>query len=88
MKKILYKNPVMAAIIINLFTLFLLIYSINERISFLFMIPFFTGVLNRNIMDNGEYITNKNKIIIVSSFLLILAIYLIYGFNIIRLRNS
>ncbi|MCR1949821.1 hypothetical protein NSA50_01955 [Clostridium sp. DSM 100503] len=63
MNKILYKNPVMSAIVINLFTLLLLIYSINKRsLVFIYIMPFFTGVINRKIMDNGEDITTKKKL--------------------------
>ncbi|WP_195266849.1 hypothetical protein [Clostridium sp. 1001275B_160808_H3] len=64
MNKILYKNPVMSAIVINLFTLLLLIYSINKRkLVFIYIMPFITGVINRKIMDNGEDITTKKKVI-------------------------
>ncbi|MDI9215827.1 MULTISPECIES: hypothetical protein [Clostridium] len=89
MNKILYKNPVMSAIVINLFTLLLLIYSINKRLLvFIYIMPFFTGVINRKIMDNGEDITTKKKVIIIFSFLLILTIYLFYSYNVTRLRYS
>ncbi len=79
MMSIIYKNPVVSAVAINIVTLILLIYSVSERISLFFMLPMLTGVLNRRIVDNGHNIDRRKKIIIFSSFVLILLIYLAYA---------
>lgn len=78
MKSIIYKNPVILAVTINIITLILLIYAISEEILLFSMLPIFTGVLNRRIIDNGHNIDRRKKIIIFSSFVLILLIYLAY----------
>lgn len=89
MKSIIYKNPVISSIIINIVTLVILIYSIKERASWGMIIPVFAGVSNRRIIDNGQNIDKQKKKIILFSFFIMLLIYLVYNnymYNLIKIE--
>lgn len=79
MKGILYKNPVVSAIIINIASLTTYIYLIKDR-NFIFTVfLILIGVINRKIIENGININKQKKTIIYISFFLMLALGLIYG---------
>jgi len=79
MKSIMYRNPVISAIFINLITMILLINSINqENLSFMFTLML-TGILNRNIIDNGINLNKQRKEVIYLSFFISIAIFFIYS---------
>lgn len=79
MKSIIYRNPVISAIIINIVTLILFIYSIREGEYGLVIGLMFVGVANRRIIDNGEKVNKKKRAIIFISFFLMVIIYLAYS---------
>lgn len=84
MKGILYKNPVVSAIIINTASLITYIYLIKDR-NFIFTVfLILIGVLNRKIIENGININKQKKTIIYISFFLMLALGLIYGLYVIN----
>lgn len=84
MKEILYKNPVVSAIIINIASLITYIYLIKDR-NFIFTVfLILIGVINRKIIENGININKQKKTIIYISFFLMLALGLIYGLYVIN----
>lgn len=84
MKGILYKNPVVSAIIINIASLITYIYLIKDR-NFIFTVfLILIGVINRKIIENGININKQKKTIIYISFFLMLALGLIYGLYVIN----
>lgn len=86
MKSIMYRNPVISAIFINLITMILLINSINQE-NFLFMFTLMlTGILNRNIIDNGINLNKQRKEVIYLSFFISIAIFFIYSTYLYRIR--
>ncbi|MDU5108645.1 hypothetical protein [Clostridium sp.] len=87
MKSIIYKNPVISAIIINIVTLVILIYSINSGGIWGAIIPVFTGIGNRRIIDNGQNVDKQKKKIILFSFILMLLVFLTYSKYMYNLRN-
>lgn len=87
MKSIIYKNPVISAVIINIVTLIILIYSIKEREGWGSIISVFAGVGNRRIIDNGQNIDKQKKKIILFSFVLMLIVFLTYSTYMHNLRN-
>lgn len=88
MKGILYKNPVVSAIIINIVSLITYIYLIkNENFIFtVFLI--LIGVINRKIIENGININKQKKTIIYISFFLMLTLGLIYGLYVINFNEK
>ena len=84
MKEILYKNPVVSCIIINIVSLITYIYLIKDR-NFIFTVfLILIGVINRKIIENGININKQKKTIIYISFFLMLALGLIYGLYVIN----
>lgn len=84
MKGILYKNPVVSAIIINIVSLITYVYLIKDG-NFIFTVfLILIGVINRKIIENGININKQKKTIIYISFFLMLALGLIYGFYVIN----
>lgn len=84
MKGILYKNPVVSCIIINIVSLITYIYLIKDR-NFIFTVfLILIGVINRKIIENGININKQKKTIIYISFFLMLALGLIYGLYVIN----
>ncbi len=79
MKSIIYKNPVITGILLNLSTIFLSIYAIKYSIQPLMLIPILVGILNRKIIDNGTDMNNKKKVLILLSFGIMISVILIYG---------
>lgn len=88
MRSIIYRNPVISAIIINIVTLFLFIYSIREGKYGLVIGLIFVGVANRRIIDNGEKVDKKKRAIIFISFFLMVIIYLAYSIYRFKVINS
>lgn len=88
MKGILYKNPVVSAIIINIVSLITYIYLIKDR-NFIFTVfLILIGVINRKIIENGININKQKKTIIYISFFLMLALGLIYGLYVINFSEK
>lgn len=84
MKGILYKNPVVSAIIINIASLITYVYLIKDG-NFIFTVfLILIGIINRKIIENGININKQKKTIIYISFFLMLALGLIYGFYVIN----
>lgn len=85
MKFIIYKNPVILAIIINTIYLILFIYSISgrEREGWLavaiFMSIFIVGSINRKIISKGQGINTKQKIAIWIIFYSTIVIAVLYS---------
>ncbi len=79
MKAIIYKNPVISAVVVNILSLITYIYLIKERNVGFIMFLVLIGVVNRQIIDNGKNLNKKKKTIIYSSFFLMLAIGFAYG---------
>ncbi|MCM0648893.1 hypothetical protein NBE98_10960 [Clostridium swellfunianum] len=79
MKSLIYRNPVISAIIINITSLILFIYSISKGeygyVAFLML----TGVINRRIIDNGEKLNKQKKTIIITSCVLMVIIFIAYS---------
>ena len=79
MKSIMYRNPVISAIFINLITMILFINSINQdNLSFMFTLML-TGILNKNIINNGINLNKQRKEVIYLSFFISIAIFFIYS---------
>lgn len=85
--KILYKNPVISAVSINIITLIVLIYSVNEEKSFISSLLPLIGILNRRIIDKGVNLNKKKKAIMITSFLIMLGIFIVYATWIYKLRK-
>lgn len=79
MKSIIYKNPVISAIIINLAAMFLSVYAITYRISYLIIAIIPVGILNRKIIDNGIDMNNKKKALILVSFTIMIVVFFLYN---------
>ena len=68
MNSLIYRNPVVSVVTINLMTIILTIYSINQRIDPLSMSLMLVGIVNKRIIDKGENIDKQKKTIIYISF--------------------
>lgn len=86
MKSIIYKNPVISAILLNLFFLFLCLYIytyIHSFFGFILTIMPLNVFLNGKIIVNGTDMNNKKKIIIIVSLLVMIGIILFSIYNMI-----
>ncbi|EOU2048817.1 hypothetical protein C4D25_14390, partial [Clostridium perfringens] len=70
MKNVLYKNPVISAIFINILSLIIYISLVKDRIFIFVLFLSLIGVINRQIIINGICINKEKKILIYSSFFL------------------
>ena len=68
MKSLIYRNPVISAITINLMIIILNIYSINQRIQPLTMALILISSVNKRIIEKGQNIDKQKKTIIYISF--------------------
>ena len=68
MKSLIYRNPVISAITINLMIIILNIYSINQRIQPLTMSLILLANVNKRIIEKGQNIDKQKKTIIYISF--------------------
>lgn len=84
--KILYKSPVISVTAINVISFIILIYSVSNGISLMAVFMPLIGVINGRIIDKGVNINRKQRIIIVVSSLIMLGIFLVCAYWIIRLR--
>lgn len=78
MKVIIYKNPIISAVVVNILSLIMYIYLIKEGNIVFIMFLVLTGVVNRQIIDNGKNLNKKKRTIIYISFFLMIAIGLTY----------
>lgn len=83
MKSIIYKNPVISAILLNFFTMFLSIIIIKKGLIsyFIIMIMIFNGILNGKILNNGTDMNNNKKIFIIISVVIMICVLVSYVFN-------
>lgn len=79
MKSIIYKNPVISGIIINLGAMFVSVYTIKYRISYLIIAIIPVGIVNRKIIDNGVDMNIKKKVLILVSFTIMIVVYFLYS---------
>ena len=79
MKSIIYKNPVISAVALNIITLIVFIYAINEKGYAFTMIIIAIAIVNTRIVDNGKNINKMRKAIICMSFVLMSIIYISYA---------
>ena len=79
MKSIIYKNPLISGILLNLSAMFLSIYGIKYSITPLIIMIMPVGILNRKIIDNGTDMNNKKKALIIVSFVVMLVVYFLYN---------
>ena len=81
MKSIIYKNPVISAVALNIITLIVFIYAINEKGYAFTMIIIAIAIVNTRIVDNGKNINKMRKAIIYMSFILMSIIYISYAMH-------
>ena len=86
--RIIYKNPVISAIIINIISLIMCIYLIIVRKTEFMIFLVLVGGINRRIIDNGNDIDKKKKIIIYISFFLMIGIGLFFSFYMNKVRYN
>ena len=79
MKNVLYKNPVISAIFINILSLIIYISLVKDRIFIFVLFLSLLGVINRQIILNGLCVNREKKIFIYSSFFLMLTIGFTYN---------
>lgn len=85
-KLLLYRNPVISALIINIASLILSIYSIFYDEYWLMAWLPFVGILNRKIIDNGKNINKQKKNLILVCFVFMIICFLVYSFHIHNIR--
>lgn len=86
MKSIIYKNPVISGILLNISAIFLSIYAIKYNITPLIILIIPVGIFNRKIIDNGADMNNKKKILILVSFGVMIGVFLLYNRYISNMR--
>ncbi|WP_236895438.1 hypothetical protein [Clostridium beijerinckii] len=79
MKSIIYKNPVISGIIINLVAMFVSVYATKYRISYLIIAIIPVGIVNRKIIDNGIDMNIKKKVLILVSFTIMIVVFILYN---------
>jgi hypothetical protein len=87
MKSLVYKNPLISAIIINIIALIIGIYSILNRVIWVIPLLTFIGIANRKIIDNGKEVTKKKEVLISISFFLMIIIFLAFASQMNHLRD-
>jgi hypothetical protein len=79
MKSILCKKPMISAISINLITITLYLYAINQKLTYFSILVILSGLLNRYIITNGINLTSHKKSIIFISCFFMIGVALIYA---------
>ena len=87
MKSIIYKNPVISAITINIVTLIIVIYGISIKQPLFTTLLFFVGIINRHILDNGQNVNKQKKSIVTISVIILVFIILAYSLHIHNVEN-
>lgn len=85
-RSLLYRNPVISALIINTITLIVAVYSIFYNQYWLMVCLPITGLINRRIIDNGENINKQKKNFILVSLVFMLICFLAYSFHLHNIR--
>lgn len=85
-KSLMYRNPVISALIINTITLILAIYLVFYNEYWLIAWLPFAGILNRKIIDKGENINKQKKNFILISFVFMIICFLAYSFHLHNIR--
>lgn len=83
-KSILYKNPVSSTVTVNVLALFIFIYLITNGSSIGYILLVLIGGINGRIINNSLSISKQKKIVIYSSFFLMMALSLGYAFYLIN----
>ncbi|MBZ9637635.1 hypothetical protein [Clostridium sp. FP1] len=78
MKSMIYKNPVISVVVINIITFIMLMYAISERAYAVILLLTIVGIVNRLIIENGENIDKQKKTTMLISFFLIVIIQFAY----------
>jgi len=79
MKKLIYKNPIMSAVILNIVSFIIFMFSISQRTYGVLTLIIIVGIANNQIIINGENIDRQKKFIIYISFILMIIIYIPYA---------
>lgn len=83
MKSIIYKNRIISAILLCLFTLILITYLYaHNAIYFAWVIILLTAFLSRKILGNGTDLSNKEKVFLTGSVVVMLGVFLFFIYNI------
>ncbi|ENK1243147.1 hypothetical protein ACFLKB_09170 [Clostridium sp. FAM 1755] len=87
MRKIIYKNPIIAGIFLNMVYMFSGMYAIKYSMTPLLVVmaPILGGI-NRKIIDNGIDMNRKRKMIILISFVVAISCLLFYSRYIYKVR--
>lgn len=78
----IYRHPIISIMLINLFTLSLIIYLYNYNSLVLITLPLI-GTLNGKVLKNGVGINNKKRVFILISILVISVVFLFCIYNIL-----
>lgn len=81
MKLVIYKYPVISAIIINISAFYIATYLYKNTLQFIIMFLLLVGFSNRNIIDNGSGMNTLKKVIIIGSLMLMIIIFLFSVYN-------
>ena len=79
MKSMIYKNPVISVVVINIITFIMFMYAISERAYAVTLLLTIVGIVNRRIIENGENIDKQKKTTMLISFFLIVIIQFAYS---------
>lgn len=79
MKSVVYKNPVISVVVINIIILIICIYAISESAYAFTMLIMVVAVVNRRIIENGQNIDKQKKTIMFISFFLMAIIQFAYA---------
>lgn len=79
MKPVIYINPVISVVVINIITLIMCIYAISEKVYAFSMLIIGIGIVNKRIIDNWINIDNQKKTTMFISFFLMVIIQLVYA---------
>ncbi|GLC30098.1 hypothetical protein [Clostridium omnivorum] len=85
-KSLMYRNPVISALIINTITLFVAVYSVFYDEYWLLAWMPLVGILNRKIINKGENINKQKKNFILVSLVFMIICFLAYSFHMHNIR--
>lgn len=83
MKSIVYKKPIILSIILCLLTMLLYTYLHKHELIYLawLVIPLF-AFLNRKILGNRANLTEKEKILLVASYIIIFVVFMFLTYSV------
>lgn len=86
--KLIYENPVIGAVIMNLTALLISMYFINNNMSYMYFYLIFVGFGTRKILDKGINLTKSKRLIIVLSFFIMIGCFSSYSIHIHNLKTN